>query len=168
MRLADEDEDESLEEGPQVLLIAPHHKNDRRGFDPIEVTYPKGLLGRLFEIHINEGHRLLTDDEQPMLFVSGSGRAFNDTTFCHLWKKILMRSPFEHFGASAIRSTFVEAYTGAYGMEPMHWEGAAAVMGNTTRQWRVTYAPVMRQREAQVAVDAHHEFRSRVQQGSSA
>lgn len=161
-----EDDDEATEEGPQVQLTAPHHKNDRRGFDAIEVTYPRGLLGRLFEVHLREGHKLLKGKkEQPMLFVSGYGLQYNDSTFSQAWAQIIARrSSFKHFPASAARSTFVEAYTGAFGMSPTHWEGAATVMGNSTRQWRVSYAPRLRQREAQVAVDAHHTFRSRLQQ----
>lgn len=45
---------------PNVKLHAPHHKNDRRGFQPISMAYPRGMLGDLLHLHVTAGHSLIT------------------------------------------------------------------------------------------------------------
>lgn len=46
---------------PVIKLWGPHHKNDWRGYGPIDTTYPApSLLGQLMHIHVTEGHHLIT------------------------------------------------------------------------------------------------------------
>lgn len=53
---AEEDAD-----GAEIQLVAPHHKNDARGFESIMYTYAKGsVFAKLFFLHIDKGHQLLT------------------------------------------------------------------------------------------------------------
>lgn len=150
-------------------MFSPHHKNTSRGFPPIEFTLPQGMLTRLLVIHIKEGHKLLTKGKaQPMLFVTPcSGQEFSKSTFCQYWKALQERTAkgkFKPFTITSMRTSFVEAFTGAYGTSMDLWEGAATVMGNSTKQWHARYAPTLRQRRGQAAVDAHAGFRARFQQ----
>ena len=64
---------------PPYCLQAPHHKNTRRGFEPIEFVFPLGPLTDLLLFHINHGHALIADD--TTLFNSRLGFTFTDQTF---------------------------------------------------------------------------------------
>ena len=37
--------------------------------------------------------------------------------------------------------------------DPELWVGAASIMGNSVRQWKASYAPTLRMRQAQLAMD---------------
>lgn len=62
------------------------------------------------------------------------------------------------FPPNAARTIFVEAYTSANGAEPDYWDGAAAVMGNTVRQWSASYRPNRLVNAAEQAIEAHTSF----------
>lgn len=64
---------------PPYCLQAPHHKNTRRGFEPIEFVFPLGALTDLLLFHINHGHALIAED--VTLFNSRLGFTFTDQTF---------------------------------------------------------------------------------------
>ena len=147
-----------------VSFCAPHHKNEARGFAPIRFDFPAGEVTDLLLAHVEHGHALLTAkhrDNSPQLFVRRSGRPFNDSVFSQFWRQLMQDSaaPLDllPFTAQDARTTFVEDYTSATGMHPDMWDGAAAVMGNTTRQWAASYNPSRQQRLAQAAVNAHRE-----------
>ena len=66
-----------------------------------------------------------------------------------------------YFRPTLARTIFVEDYTSNAGVAPEHWDGAAAVMGNSVRQWDATYNPSKRSRQAQGAVAQHGACMSR-------
>lgn len=61
-----------------------------------------------------------------------------------------------YFCPSEGRTTYVEDAFEA--MPPEHWRGAAAVMGNSVRQWHSSYSPKAKQRciNRAVAAQAAH------------
>ena len=49
-------------------------------------------------------------------------------------------------------------------MSPDTWEGAASVMGNSTRQWVASYNSVHRRRAMEKAINGHSTFTALMQQ----
>ena len=153
-----------------LVLVVAHGKNDRRGVGvDLEFTLPRGDLTKLMLAHIHMGHEVLTLSQhlpQTRLFVKPKGgNAFtNDSTFTQMWESLLVKCPIAnglgitYFPPMEARRMFVEEYTSMHGVGPSLWDGAAYVMGNSTRQWEATYNPSRKQRRAQEAVDAHSSF----------
>lgn len=117
-------------EGTKVQLKAPHHKNVFRGFTAIEFDFPTGTessdqFGRLMSLHVNEGHKVLavgrrfaasSGGSSCMLFLSGAGIGFSDSTFTAYWHSILKKYGAAHSYPPALaRTIFVESYTGKQG-----------------------------------------------------
>ncbi len=156
--------------GRRIHFKAPHHKNDRRGFSAIEFDLPEGKLTERLLDHIDYGHQMLTqlasgsvltkgDLPSPILFVSRAGNPFSTCTFSQFWTSIIREvEEIPHFPPSLARTAFVDSYTAQYGEEPLCWEGAATIMGNTTGTWGLHYNPLQRGRQAQAAVDRHTQF----------
>ena len=155
----------------RIHFKAPHHKNDRRGFAAIEFDLPPGPLTERLLDHLDFGHTVLTQTAStavlrlgqqppPQLFVSRAGNPFSASTLTQFWAAIMkeVKAEIPYFPPGLARTSFVDAYTAEFGDEPLLWDGAATVMGNTTKQWRVSYNPNERQREAQRAVDRHGGF----------
>jgi hypothetical protein len=153
------------EQSFSVRLIAVHHKtSENKGIAPIEYTIPPGLLTDVLLAHIQHGQPFLTEllpKKNIMMFNSNAGNPFNDQTFNHYWEGLMGRSGQQYFPPSLARTVFVDRYTGANGMDPELFEGAAACMGNTPKQWRASYAPNLKRHKAQASADAHASFRSR-------
>jgi len=161
----DIDED-SGEDRRTVRFIAPHHKTDRRGFASIVIDLPRGIFTKLLLIHIDHGHKLLTQstgDRMPYLFSTRSGKPFSTVNFTHYWKSLMKTAAgIPYFPPSLARTSFVDKYTDEFGEEPALWEGAATIMGNTVKMWNEQYNPLKRGREAQAAVDRHSGFAERI------
>ncbi len=145
-----------------------HGKNDRgAGASPFEFVFPRGPLVKLYLAHIYSGQKRLTQlqgDRMIRMFVTKQGKAFTNVTFSQFWtglQESTDTSGMAHFCASRARTTFVEDYTSANGVEPDLWDGAACLMGNTVRQWTASYRPMRRQHIAQRSVDAHAEYCNR-------
>jgi hypothetical protein len=150
----------------QVSNVVVHGKNDRhQGASPLKFIFPRGPLTKLFLAHVLEGQHILTlERAEPMsrLFVTRLGKEYSDATFSQHWKYLLEgTSTLKYFPPSSARTVFVEDYTSKFGVEPEMWDGAAAIMGNTVRQWGASYNPSRRQRIAQRAVDGHAEYSTR-------
>lgn len=153
-------------EYPCIKYIAPHHKNDRRGSNQV-LTYdlPPGELTQLMLIHIQEGHEAMTTGSgrpaQPYLFMTSAGHAFNNCTFSQWWFGFYCThgGPKPHFPPSKGRTLFVEHFISSTGQQPHEWEGPALAMGNSVKQWREFYAPRMKGRLAQEAVQKHQAWR---------
>jgi len=47
-------------------------------------------------------------------------------------------------------------------MDPSTWDGAAYTMGNSTKTWRSSYAPTLKNRSIQGAVNGYTNFTSQV------
>lgn len=148
-----------------------HGKNDRRACKAayqISFQVPPGLLATLLIAHVRRGHQILTQEHasraEGRLFVTDSGRAFNDSTFAQYWTAAMSSSATPAFGitafpASKARTIFVEAFTEMDGgMAPEFWDGASAIMGNTTKQWMASYNPSKRQRSADAAMGSYSTF----------
>lgn len=139
-----------------------HHKNDRheRG-GPLEFVFPRGPLVKLFLAHIYEGHAMLTQhlgERMIRMFTTKTGKEFNSVTFVQFWKSMMDTTDTKgvaYFPPSGARTAFIEDYTSLNGVEPAMWDGASAIMGNSTKQWNASYRPTRVAREAQRAVDAH-------------
>lgn len=160
------DDDSELGDTRTIQFIAPHHKTERKGFSAITFTLPEGIFTKLLLLHIDYGHKLLTQftgDHMPFLFATKSGKQFSAANFTQYWG-ILMKSAKDipYFPPSLARTSFVDSYTSLFGEEPDAWEGAATVMGNTVKMWNEMYNPLKRGREAQDAVDRHVDFAERV------
>ena len=145
-----------------IRFIAPHHKTDRRGFAAIEIDLPSGIFTQLLLIHIDYGHKVLTQstgDYMPYLFSTRSGKPFSTVNFTHYWKSLMKTATgIPYFPPSLARTSFVDKYTDEFGEEPALWEGAATIMGNTVKMWNEQYNPLKRGRDAQAAVDRHSGF----------
>jgi hypothetical protein len=50
-------------------------------------------------------------------------------------------------------------------MHSSTWDGAATMMGNSTKQWKASYNPSNKRRAVQCAIDAHTTFASNVVNG---
>jgi hypothetical protein len=50
-------------------------------------------------------------------------------------------------------------------MDPSTWDGAAITMGNSTKTWRQSYAPTLKNRSVQGVVDVYSNFTSQVNGG---
>lgn len=152
-----------------IKSIIVHNKNDRKPcINDLEFIMPRGPLVKLFLVHIKAGHALLVENQQvPMvnLFVREDGSDFSDSEFTQWWGKLMARtapSGLPYFRPSLARTIFVEEYTSRVGADPEHWDGAAAVMGNSVRQWKATYNPSRQRRLAQGAVKAHKACMDRI------
>lgn len=149
--------------GQAIRYIAPHHKMDRS--KPINITYvlPPGQLTDLLLLHINEGHDVMTKKfgRQPCLFMNRLGEEFSDQTFCVWWKRVLSAKYYgihgftPYFAANFGRRIFCEWYTAVSGYAAEEWSSAGACMGNGPKVWLSHYAPTVRQRMMQHAVDNH-------------
>jgi hypothetical protein len=64
----------------------------------------------------------------------------------------------KYFPPSIARTVFVEDYTSEYGVEPDMWDGAAVIMGNSTVQWRASYNPSRKRRDATNALSLHEAY----------
>ena len=168
-------EDEEEEEWPffdygavSIKSVVVHGKTDRRGTGcALEYTLPRGDITKLLLAHITQGHAILTLEKDPppiRFFVSNAGNAFNDSTFDHYWENLLQKCPISiqmgvpHFPQGSARRMFVEEYTSARGVEPDMWDGAALIMGNSTKTWEKIYNPSRKHRLAQGSVDAHKDY----------
>lgn len=156
-------------EGKDVRIVIVHSKNDRKpSFRPIEFTLPRGPLTMLWLAHITEGHALLTSScgfKQPCLFVNQQGKPFGDASFCHFWRSLMSATDTmgqAYFAPTVARTAFVDNYCSEYGTEPELWEdaaeGCAAVMDTSLRQWKETYNPSRRGRQARRAVAGHGAY----------
>jgi hypothetical protein len=149
-----------------INFVAPHHKNDRRGFEEIKFRLPDSApITRLLLRHIEGGHALLTQGRggEAHLFVSRPGAAFTSATFTQQWKTLLQSArSIAYFCPSLARTAFVTEYTSTSGLDAEMWDGAATVMGNTVKMWNKEYNPRKRIREAQAAVDSHESFVDRL------
>ena len=158
------------EDRRSIRFIAPHHKTDRRGFAAIQIDLPEGIFTKLLLIHIDHGHKVLTQgtgEYMPYLFATRSGRPFSTANFTQYWKAIMKTAVgVPYFAPSLARTCFVDKYTDEFGEEPALWEGAATIMGNTVKMWNEQYNPLKRGREAQAAVDRHSAFADSVMRSS--
>ena len=146
-------------------FFAPHHKTDRKGFAAIEFEFPSGPLTRMLLLHLDFGHKLITQsngDNVMTLFNSRYGNSFSPQTYTHYWATIMKSASVPYFPPSLARTSFVDEYTSTFGEEPAMWEGAATIMGNTVKTWMEAYNPRKRARDAQAAVDCHNEFAARL------
>ncbi len=147
-----------------IRYIAPHHKMDRS--KPISITYvlPPGQLTDLLLLHINEGYGIMTEKlgKQSCLFMDRvTGEEFSDQTFCTWWKSVLKAKNYgiggfePYFSANTGRRIYCEWYTAVSGYAAEEWSSAGACMGNGPKVWLSHYAPTVRQRMMQHAVDNH-------------
>jgi hypothetical protein len=129
---------------------------------------PQGPLANLLLLHIKEGHSVLCESigkDQPLLFMTRAGNGFDDVTFPQWWASFFDSqwgppSDVTYFPPNKGRTLFVKHYMATTGNHPEDWEGAAYAMGNSTKQWREHYAPQMRDRLAQDAVNSHQQWRA--------
>lgn len=93
------------------------------------------------------------------LFVSRQAASFSDATFSQYWATIMSKVDTmgqQHFAPSKARTMYVEHITSETGLPPTMWDGVAAIMDNTTRQWADgPYNPSRKRRLAQNAVNGH-------------
>jgi hypothetical protein len=160
-----------------VSIHVAHGKNDRRSSKSsynVNVRVTPSDFQICLLVHVRAGRQLLTQESGDegrsllRLFVTThAGRAFDDVTFNQFWHKAMRDTEAAVFGVGPFppsqgRSSFVEAYTDlGGGAEPEFWEGAAAIMGNTTDQWRASYNPSHKQRAADATLAAYSEFSKR-------
>ena len=159
------------EEG-RIRVLAVHHKNDRRtnkvSSGPIDVLIPLGPLAELLVFHMEEGWEVIHSDSScSTIFSSRGGRAlhpkpFSPTNFSEYWSQLVRTTAPERLWtltATLARTSFVEAYT--MGAEEREWEGAAAVMGNSTSTWKQHYNTIFKNRAMQGAADSFSSFLER-------
>lgn len=156
-----------------ITFHVVHGKNDRReSRDCYQINFPapRGDLSKLLLAHIKEGHGILSlehEDVTCMFFNPISKMSFSDSTFTQYWEKLL-RQPtstgflLPYFPPKDCRQIFVDDYMLMYGREPEMLDGAAAVMGNSVRQWRDSYNPSRRRVAARRAVARHATFTAAV------
>jgi hypothetical protein len=159
------------EEG-RVRVYAPHHKNDRRSnkisSGPIDVLIPPGPLTELLLFWLEEAWDVVhAGSSCSTVFSSRGGGAlnpkpFSPTNFSDYFSQLVKKTApvsLANFTATMARSSFVEAYT--RGTEEKEWEGAAAVMGNSTSTWKHHYSSVFKNRAMQEATDSFSSFLDR-------
>jgi hypothetical protein len=152
-----------------IISHVVHGKNEFRG-SGVDLQYmlPRGTLTKLILAHINDGHRLLTQETggNPSLFVTKTAKSFANAPplFTQFWKRIMDQCPIAarhclpYFPPNAGRRIFVEGYTSRTGCDPEFWDGAALVMGTSLSRWEASYNPSRKRRLAQVAVDQHCQY----------
>lgn len=164
-----------------------HGKNDKRILKQayqVSLTVPDGLLNKLLFIHARDGHALLTQGDggqasQGRFFVNPArGQRFDDSGFSNWWKNMMERGGavktygVSFFPPSRARNIFVISYRKHNEGEPSDvFEGAAAIMGNSPKQWDASYDMKKRQREADLMMRSFPQFvnrQSRVGEGASA
>ena len=160
---------EGKDGGEMIKYVAPHHKTERRqGGRVLTYMVPEGPLSQLLLLHIKEGHQMLCESvgrDQPLLFMTRAGNGFDDVTFPQWWASFFDSqwgppSDVTYFPPNKGRTLFVEHFMATTGNHPEDWEGAAYAMGNSVKQWREHYAPQMRDRLAQEAVNSHQHWRA--------
>jgi hypothetical protein len=87
---------------------------------------------------------------------------FDDSRFTQYWETTMKSTThIAYCPPSLFRTSFIEDYTSENGVEPDMWDGAACVMGNSVRQWRESYNPSRRSRQARATIAAHSRYVSR-------
>jgi hypothetical protein len=130
----------------------------------LEFVFPRGPLVKLFLAHIYQGWHVITrnhGERMIRMFTTRTGKAFGNVTFVQFWKTMMATTDTKgvgYFAPSGARTAFVEDFTSNNGVEPAMWDGAAHIMGNTTRQWGASYRPTRVGREAQRTVDAYEAY----------
>ncbi len=142
----------------------PHHKNESSwGRAAIAFTLPQELA-KLMELHISQGHKLLTDyigvEDECHVFVDRQGRPFSDSNFTIYWDKMLRDMGCPSISPSLCRQVFVHERRSAERVEGPADRGAAMVMGHSLAQWTKWYDLDFHVREAQQAVDAMASWRA--------
>lgn len=168
-----------------LRFVCPHHKNESKGKAAIVYDLPEGDLVDLLLVHIDSGHYALTKstpplstpqlsrsspgawDYNPYLFVTRTGIGFDNSRFSQFWTRLMSTAPpdLPYFPAQEARTAFVDDYSGAHGVAPQMWDGAAAAMGSSQGQWTpTTYRPSAVRKRTQDAVNHHVHFREAVRQ----
>lgn len=150
--------------GKGVKVHVVHGKNDKRlakACYNINFSIPHGDLLKLLLTHITVGHEVMSKGKViKRMFFSCSELPFSNATFIHYWEKLMSWDArdfgLQYFPPSAARKIFIEDYTALHGAEPDMLDGAAAVMGNTVKQWKASYWPSRRRRLAGMVVAARH------------
>jgi hypothetical protein len=154
----------------RISCITVHGKNERTSVGcNLKLQLPPGDFTDLLLVHIRVGHSILqleSCNPSPYLFNSDKGQnmAERNCDFTAAWGKIMKRCPvakamaIPYFPPSKARTSFVQGYRGGMGVDPKMWDGAAACMGNSVRQWDATYDKRKRGRMAQEAVNQHQQW----------
>lgn len=150
--------------GKRIMLHVVHGKNDKRivkASHDISFFIPHGDFFKLLMAHIMFGHDVISMG-MPIeeLFFSCGMMRFSNATFTQYWEKLMgwdgSTFGLSYFPPSFARKIFIEDYMATHGAEPDMLDGAAAVMGNTVKQWKASYMPQRRKRLASMAVVARH------------
>ncbi len=156
-----------------------HGKNDKRACKlayNVSLTVPTdGLLNKLLLVHARDGHPLLTEEDggassSGRFFVNPShGQRFNCSDFSNWWSNMMRQGgAVSNFGLTVFaptkaRNIFVTEFKKHQGPNSADvFEGAAAIMGNTPRQWKESYDYGLRQREADRMMDAFPHYVERL------
>ena len=161
----------------RVKFIIPHHKNERHNSaagEGIAYDLPAqpNPLTKLLLIHMDEGRSVILEQSTatmstPYLFLTFQGRPLGHakSTFTTYWRQVMDKTApadIARFPPSLARKSFVEWYTLEYGDEPEMWDGAADIMGNSTRKWREVYNVSAKKRRMQTTVDRYAQRQSNV------
>ena len=161
----------------RVKFVIPHHKNERHNSiagEGIAYDLPAqpNPLTRLLLIHMDEGRSVILEQSSaeqrtPYLFLNFQGRPLGHakSTFTTYWRQLMDKTApadIDRFPPSLARKSFVEWYTLEYGDEPEMWDGAADIMGNSTRKWQEVYNVSAKKRRMQTTLDKYSQRHSNV------
>lgn len=158
-------------ESTSIVTHVIHSKTERHSSEELSYLLPRGTMTVLMLLHVRMGHMLLTQEIVPAipnLFLKRNGCFNSPPVFTQYWQRLMTTCPIArelqlaYFAPQKGRTVFVEGYTSMHGVAPEFWDGAACIMGNTTTQWRASYNPSRKRRLAQMSIQQHNAYVSRL------
>ena len=125
----------------------------------ISFNLPTSLSQLMAPFFTKGYHGLLTD--KPTVFVDMGGSPLTKSNFSVYFMKMTraIDPSFPKLAPSMLRHVFVDERRSKQRVEGPEDKGAAHVMGNSERQWELSYDLQFDTREAQAAVDAMDTWR---------
>jgi hypothetical protein len=131
--------------GGGMMLVAPHHKNEKRWAGRPICSPISPPLVHLLKAHISWGRTVLTqwqgeEEVHSYLFVHPkSGKPLTDACLSPLWIEYVLKGTGLSFGPQRARSIFVEERRREERVEGPSDPAAAKIMGNSVATWDKVY-----------------------------
>ena len=154
---------QAIHSHPHSLQIhLPHHKNEIKwGRAAIQFQLPPEL-SKLMQMHMYQGHALLTGGSTSHVFFDNKMQPFSSSTFNSYWTSMLSNIGAPTIAPSQCRQVFVDERRSAERVPGPADRGASMVMGHSLKQWDKWYDVNLHSREAQQAVNAMDTWRHAV------
>ncbi len=150
---------------PAFFMSVPHHKTQGSGcsLPPMYICSPK--LTSLLQFWLSTGRPKVIASNRgaapsDALFLTAKACAFNSLTDWYSKLHARKRAPYPYLSLQKHRTVFISDRIEAPDRPGPSNEGAAILMGNSVRQWFMSYAPNLRHHQARQASEDMAAYRA--------